>query len=72
MPHEIWPVWTRVYEYQFLYLRAQRILWVFLFCFSVDGVWFHVVSGLFFVHVYNPSITFGCCFVQDYNWAAVL
>ena len=45
---------------------------MFLFCFSVDGVWFHVVSGLFFVHVYNPSITFDCCFVQDYNWAAVL
>ena len=43
-----------------------------LFCFSVDDIWFHVVPGLFFIHVYIPSITFGRCFVQDHYWTPIL
>ena len=55
-----------------------RVFFLQMFFFSAfvlflaDGVWFHVVPGLFSVHVYNPSIAFDCCYVQDYNWGAVL
>ena len=43
-----------------------------LFCLSVDGIWFHVVSGLFLVHVYIPPIALDRCFVQDHYRTAVL
>ena len=44
----------------------------FFICLSVDGIWFHVVSGLFFIYVYNPSTAINCGCIQDHYWVAVL